>query len=62
MEPESGGVPNEAAGMEYLLEVFLAQEVAEVWRRWRPGREPTEDELCQAVIYYAENDAYLPGN
>ena len=46
--------------MRYLLEVFLAKEVVEVWSKWRNGRNPTALDKCAAVIYYAENDAYLP--
>lgn len=48
------------AGFEYLLEVDIASEVIEVWTSWRAGRSPTVDEACEAVIHYAENDAYLP--
>lgn len=59
-EPEDGSVPSEAAGMEYLLEVAQAQEALEVWRQWRDGRDPTPEETCEAIIYYARNDAYLP--
>ena len=59
-EPEEGGVPAEARGMSYLLEVFLAKDVVEAWSGGRGGREPTAKERCDAVIYYAERDAYLP--
>lgn len=60
VEPESGELRDEATGLVYLVEVFLAKEVAAVWRDWRDGREPTPDELCEAVVFYAERDAYLP--
>lgn len=46
-------------GMKYLLEVELAKEVIQVWRDWRNGKEPSPLEKYQAVLYYAENDAYL---
>ena len=59
-EPEDGSLPNEAQGMSYLLEVFLAKEAVQVWSEWRGGREPSVADKCVAVIYYAENDAYLP--
>jgi hypothetical protein len=59
-EPEGGAFPKEAVGMDYLLEVFLAREVLQAWMSWRQGRVPTEDESCEALIYYAENDSYLP--
>jgi hypothetical protein len=47
-------------GMHYFMEVWVAQEVVEVWRRWSSTAEPTSDEKCEAVLYYAINDAYLP--
>lgn len=59
-EPEDGGVPSEARGMNYLLEVFLAKEAVQGWSECRDGREPTATEKCEAIIYYAEHDAYLP--
>ncbi|MFC5201794.1 hypothetical protein [Streptomyces kaempferi] len=43
----------------YLLEVVLAQDVLEVWSSWRDGARPNALEKCQAVIHYAEHDAYL---
>ena len=54
---EPNGVPQ---GYDYLLEVALALEVVETWRSWRGGRPPTPEEAAEAVIYYAEHDAYLP--
>jgi hypothetical protein len=36
------------------------KEVLQVWTRWRDGRTPTDDEACEAVVHYAEHDAYLP--
>lgn len=59
-EPEDGSLPPDAEAMDYLLEVADAQEVIDVWRKWRDGREPTADERCQAIVHYARNDAYLP--
>jgi len=56
-ESDDGGPPE---GFDYFLEVHLAREVLRVWQEWRGGREPTPDELCDAVIYYARNDAYQP--
>lgn len=54
---EGDGAP---AGYEYLLEVDLVLEVLEVWSAWRGGLHPTPEEAADAVIYYAECDAYLP--
>ena len=48
------------AGYRYLLEVLIAREVLEVWTSWRDNREPSLEEACEAIIYYAENDAYQP--
>ena len=59
-EPEDGGLPNEAKGMEYFLEIDIANEVLDVWSNWRNGQEPSLEEKCEAIIYYAKNDAYLP--
>ena len=59
-EPEDGSVPPEAAGMSYVLEVLGALEVVEVWSEWRDGREPTTDDMLEAILHYAKNDAYLP--
>jgi hypothetical protein len=50
-EPEGGSVPTEAQGLEYFLEVDLALDAAQAF-------EP--DRRLEAVIYYAEHDAYLP--
>jgi hypothetical protein len=44
----------------YFLEVYLIKEVIEVWKEWSDNLNPDIEELCDAVIYYAENDAYLP--
>jgi hypothetical protein len=46
--------------LAYLLEVELAKDVLGVWSSWRNGARPDGSEKCQAVIYYAEHDAYLP--
>lgn len=48
------------AGWRYLLEVLIAREVLEVWSDWRNGRLPSAEEACEAIAYYADNDAYLP--
>jgi hypothetical protein len=59
-EPENGSLPAVAAGMKYFLEVAIAKDVLQVWREWRDGQEPTMQEKCEAVIYYALNDSYMP--
>lgn len=60
VDPDENALPAEVVGMKYLLEVHLARDVLEVWQEWRDGRRPTTQEKCEAIIYYAENDAYLP--
>ncbi len=47
------GVP-----LEYVLEVYIAQEAIEVWREWH-GRDPSPQEKCEAVIHYAKHDSFL---
>jgi hypothetical protein len=54
---ETGPPP---AGFSYVLEVYLAKEVLEVWTQWRGGRKPSLEEKCRAVIWYAEKDSYVP--
>ncbi|NEA65613.1 hypothetical protein [Streptomyces sp. SID12488] len=46
------------ADWRYLLEVFIAREVVEVWSSWRDSRVPSIGEACEAIVYYADNDAY----
>ncbi|WP_320669329.1 hypothetical protein [Patulibacter defluvii] len=58
LEPDDGSSP--AEGFGYLLEVSLALEVVDVWRRWRAGAEPTPGDMCRALVFYADNDKYLP--
>jgi hypothetical protein len=48
------------SGHEYLLEVHLALDVIEVWSAWRHDATPTVEQATNAVIYYAEHDAYEP--
>jgi hypothetical protein len=43
----------------YFLEVAVAKDVVRAWSFVRNGRLPTLSEKCEALIYYAENDAYL---
>jgi hypothetical protein len=47
-------------GFKYLLEVYLAKDVIEVWSEWRGGKRPTRAERSTAVAHYASHDAYLP--
>jgi hypothetical protein len=58
--PDDENVPHEPEGMEYLLEVFLAKEVLQVWSEWRGGRIPTAGEKIAALEHYHNCDSYLP--
>lgn len=60
VEPIDKPLPADDDPMQYLLEVELAKEVLEAWSECRNGRIPSIHEKCEAVIFYAENDAYLP--
>lgn len=53
-------IDDQPEGMAYLLEVHLARDVLRVWKAWRGGQEPTREEACSAVAYYASHDAYQP--
>lgn len=52
--------PAERPALPYLLEVDLAREAVLVWTQWRGGATPSVEQACQAVLHYAEHDAYLP--
>ncbi len=57
---DDGEPPASAAGMEYLLEVGLARDVVRVWSEWRNGLSPSTDQKIEAVVYYAQHDAFQP--
>ena len=45
--------------LPYFLEVSVAKNVLRAWSFARGGRVPDVSQKCQAIIYYADNDAYL---
>jgi hypothetical protein len=55
----SGGVPQRKDGMQYFLEVSVANDCVRAWSTHRKGKKPTTKDKCAAIIYYAQNDAYL---
>ena len=57
---DDGEPPASAIGMRYLLEVSLARNVVRVWSEWREGRSPSTEEKIEAIVYYAEHDAFQP--
>ena len=58
--PEDGSIHHPELGLDYVLELDHAREAIHVWRLWRDGAEPSLDEKCSAVLYYARNDAFQP--
>jgi hypothetical protein len=56
-ETDEGQAPQEAKGMHYLLEVFIAKEVIADWPGWHDGRCPSLHEKVTAILNYARNDA-----
>lgn len=58
VEPEEGGLPEEAKvrGLDYFLEVFIAQEFMEDWNS-SLGRQPSLEMKCDRIIDYASFDA-----
>ena len=59
---EDGYPLGTAHDLPYLLEVSVAREAIDVWRAWRPGRTPMLEDKLAAVVYCAENDAWLPAD
>ena len=43
-----------------VLMVQLAKDAIEVWSLWRENQQPTPLDKFKAVMFYAQNDAYLP--
>jgi hypothetical protein len=58
IEPQLGGIPKdvEELGLEYFLEVFVAQEVLEGWSA-DLGSVPSTAEKTARLIQYATDDA-----
>ncbi len=59
-ETDEGDPPESAVGMGYLLEISLARDAVRVWSEWRDRRQPTAEEMVEAILYYSEHDAFLP--
>lgn len=58
LQTENGEITDAAKDLSYFLEVYIAKEVIELWKD-RCRRNPSTEDKCHAVIYYAENDAYI---
>ncbi|KAB2347028.1 hypothetical protein [Actinomadura rudentiformis] len=48
----------DAQGRTYQLETALIRDVLETWSAHHDGAVPSPQQACEAVIYYATNDAY----
>jgi uncharacterized RDD family membrane protein YckC len=57
LQSNNGEIIDAPKDWSYFLEVYIVKEVIEMWKD-RCGHPSTEDK-CRAVIYYAENDAYI---
>jgi uncharacterized RDD family membrane protein YckC len=57
-QSENGEIIDASKDLSYFLEVYIAKEVIEMWED-RCRRNPSTEDKCYAVIYYAENDAYI---
>jgi len=50
----------EFGDISYFLEIEDAKEAIKVWKKWTNNERFSPEELCDAVIYYAEYDAFMP--
>ncbi len=50
---------NRECKLPYFLEVAVAKNVLRAWSFARGGSVPSLAKKCEALIYYAENDAYI---
>jgi uncharacterized RDD family membrane protein YckC len=57
-QSKDGDVIDARKDLSYFLEVDIAKEVIEMWKE-SCGHKPSAEDKCRAVIYYAENDAYI---
>ena len=56
VESETPGLPPEADGRSYFLEIAIAREVLHGWKQ-RLDHAPALDEIVERVIHYARFDA-----
>lgn len=55
----AGQYPMQIGILTYFLEVSIAREVVDVWKKWHNNPYPTLEEQINAIIHYANKDAYL---
>jgi hypothetical protein len=58
--PKTLGTDPAIPGFDYLVEVYHARDVLETWKEWRNNKVPTAEEAIEAILFYQQNDAYLP--
>lgn len=58
LQSENGEIIDAPKDLSCFLEVYIAKEVIEEWKE-RCSRKPSTEDICNAVIYYAENDTYI---
>jgi hypothetical protein len=59
LSEDAADVGKEMEELSYFLEVDIAKEVIQVWKEWRNGHEPDENQRIEALLYYVNNDAYI---
>ena len=59
-DPDDPSNPPEALGFDYFLEIDLAKDTVRVWSEWRSNKQPTTSQKLDAMLYYAEYDAWMP--
>ncbi|WDF78366.1 hypothetical protein PQ469_31245 [Mucilaginibacter sp. KACC 22773] len=55
-------VPSKIDDIPYFLEVELVKEVIDVWNIRTTGKRQGSKDIIDAVIFYAERDAYMPAS
>lgn len=62
VSPEDCRIRQVFDGIEmcYVLEVNLAKEIVEAYQEHHQVSTPSIEQKLRAILYYAENDCYLP--
>ena len=58
--PEDPGADLGVPGFDYWISVFIAKDVLDAWSEWRNGAVPSAAQAVEAIVFYQENDTYLP--
>ena len=54
-----GKYPRQKDNLSYFLEVWLARDVVDAWRKMHNNPFPSLRQQVSAVIHYAVHDSYL---